>query len=103
MSANESEIMTAVEAAAYLRVDVRTLYASVHAGTLPVLRLGATGKTWRFVRSELAKLAGERGGEHGGRHRPSLSRSGLGAESPRRLGRPTRAGLAGSLRVAARD
>lgn len=47
------DILTTEEAAALLRVDTRTLYASVHAGAVPVIRLGATGRTWRFSRLAL--------------------------------------------------
>jgi excisionase family DNA binding protein len=44
------EIMTAEEAAAYLRTSIYTLKARARAGTVPAMKLG---REWRFTRSEL--------------------------------------------------
>ena len=50
----ESHWMTAQEAAAYLRVQHRTVLKWAKAGTIPAHSLsGCKRVTWRFLRSEL--------------------------------------------------
>lgn len=52
------DILTTEEAAVLLRIDARTIIASVHAGTVPVLRLGVSGHIWRFSRTALMQAFG---------------------------------------------
>jgi len=46
------DIMTAAEAAAYLRTSVYTLKARARAGTVPAMKLG---REWRFNKADLDK------------------------------------------------
>lgn len=47
---NEPEIMTITEAAAFLRLNPRTLYSLAQRGEIPAQKLG---NRWRFSRSAL--------------------------------------------------
>jgi excisionase family DNA binding protein len=70
----DREVMTAEEAAGYLRIAVATLYRLVNAGKVPGVRVG---RLWRFRRSQLdgwleqqmqanVVVSGEKGAPRGG-------------------------------------
>lgn len=64
----ETQWLTANEAAAYLRVQPRTILKWAKQGTLPAHALsGCKRVTWRFLKSELdgAMLASPSAAEHG--------------------------------------
>lgn len=44
------------EVCALLKVDARLVYQEVHAGRLPVVRLGKQGRVWRFRREDVLNL-----------------------------------------------
>jgi len=48
--AEQSEVLTAQEAADYLRVSLKTLYRLVAAGQVPGQKVG---RSWRFRRADL--------------------------------------------------
>jgi excisionase family DNA binding protein len=48
-------VFTAEEAAAYLRISLKTLYKKADCGAIPGKKVG---KDWRFYREELEKLLG---------------------------------------------
>lgn len=52
------EVLTTEEAAALLRVSVKTVYRLVAAGRLPGRKVG---RSWRFHRSDLVALVREGG------------------------------------------
>ncbi len=53
MAADSVDVLTAQEAADYLRVNVKTLYRLVRAGEVPGQKVG---RSWRFRRSDLASF-----------------------------------------------
>ena len=60
------EVMTAAEVAAFLRVNVKTVYESVKAGQLPGRRVGKRLVFWRdalldWLRSNECELSSKRG------------------------------------------
>lgn len=50
MAAGEHDVLTAEEAAAYLRVSLKTLYRLAAAGKVPGQKVG---RSWRFRRADL--------------------------------------------------
>jgi len=50
MAGDRSDILTAAEVAAYLRLHVATVYRLAQAGELPAVRVG---NSWRFSRDLL--------------------------------------------------
>jgi excisionase family DNA binding protein len=57
MVANPSDVLTADEAARYLRVSRKTLYRLVSAGQIPGQKVG---RSWRFRRADLVAFLGAR-------------------------------------------
>lgn len=50
MTDNPDDVLTADEAAHYLRVSLKTLYRQVRAGQIPGQKVG---RAWRFRRADL--------------------------------------------------
>lgn len=53
MEGKSAEVLTAQEAAEYLRVSVKTLYRLVAAGQVPGQKVG---RAWRFRQTDLDEL-----------------------------------------------
>ena len=47
------EMLTVAELSQWLRVAKTTIYRAVEEGRLPVLRLGAKGRVWRFSKQDI--------------------------------------------------
>ena len=52
----EGDIYTVEDVCALLKVDKKTISRAVHEGQLPVIRLGAKGRVWRFYRHDVLNL-----------------------------------------------
>lgn len=53
MARDSSDVLTAVEAAQYLRVSLKTLYRLVSSGQIPGQKVG---RAWRFHKADLDSL-----------------------------------------------
>lgn len=51
------DILTIDEAAVLLKTSAKSVQRAVHRGQIPVIRLGETGKVWRFLREDLLRAA----------------------------------------------
>ena len=56
----ETEIMTASEVAAFLKIHLKTVYKLMEKRVLPGNRIG---RNWRFSRSEVVQLMSSKSGE----------------------------------------